>query len=156
MTGGRTLVSRLPALGLLVYLIVRMGAGGVGRMPDYETLRRRHLGDAIAQAPQLIERLSWSADRLAAYRLGSLRELIGYAIERSAWHRERLGGVDLARFEEANLRELPSMTKVDLMENFDRIITDQRLSLELINRHLQSVATAGYLLDRYTAISSGG
>ncbi len=48
------------------------------------------------------------------------------------------------------------MTKADLMENFDRIVTDERLSLDLVNDHLQTVTTGSYLLDGYTAITSGG
>jgi phenylacetate-coenzyme A ligase PaaK-like adenylate-forming protein len=42
------------------------------------------------------------------------------------------------------------------MENYDRIVTDDRLSLGLVNDHLQTVTTGSYLLEEYTAISSGG
>ena len=48
------------------------------------------------------------------------------------------------------------MTKADLMENFDRIVTDERLSLGLVNDHLETVTTGSYLLDGYTAVTSGG
>ena len=106
-------------------------------MRDYETLRRRHLADAMAVAPEMIDRLDWPAYRLAARRVGLLRELVRDAIARSPWHRERLAGVDLDQLDEMGLRELPSMTKSDLMANFDRIVTDDRLSLELVNNHLR-------------------
>jgi phenylacetate-CoA ligase len=125
-------------------------------MHDYETLRQRHLADALALAPQLNEQLDWPAYRLAAHRVQGLRRLVGHAIERSPWHRERLAGVDLERLDEISLRELPPMTKTDLMENFDRIVADDRLSLELVNDHLQTVGTGSYLFDRYTAVTSGG
>jgi phenylacetate-CoA ligase len=125
-------------------------------MRDYETIRRQHHAFAMALAPRLIERLDWPADRLAAHRVQRLRELVRHAIDHSAWHRERLAGVDLERLDEAGLRELPTMTKTDLMENFDRIVTDERLSLGLINDHLETVTTGSYLLDGYTAITSGG
>jgi phenylacetate-coenzyme A ligase PaaK-like adenylate-forming protein len=107
-------------------------------------------------APRFIERLDWTADRLALYRVQRLRRLVRDAIERSPWHRERLADVDPDRLDEDSVRALPVMTKRDLMENFDRIVTDERLSLELVNDHLQNVATRGYLLDRYTAVTSGG
>ena len=106
-------------------------------MSDYETQRQRHLAYATALAPRLIERLDWPADRLAAHRAQRLREVVRDAVDRSPWHRERLAGVDLDRLDEASLRELPPMTKTDLMENFDRIVTDERLSLELVNAHLR-------------------
>ena len=122
----------------------------------YETLRRRHLADAVARGPELIERLGWSADRLTAHRTERLRELVAYATDRSPWHRERLTGVDPHRLDEAGLLQLPPMTKTDLMANFDQIATDERLSLKLVNAHLETVASGSYLLDGYTAITSGG
>ena len=125
-------------------------------MRDYESLRQRHLAYAMALAPRLTERLDWPADRLAAHRAQRLRELARHAIDRSQWHRERLAGVDPDRLDEASLRELPPMTKADLMENFDRIVTDERLDLAIVEDHLNSVSTGSYLLDEYTAITSGG
>ena len=124
-------------------------------MRDYETLRQRHQAYAMALAPRLIERLDWPADRLGMHRVQRLRELVREAIDRSPWHRERLGGIDATRLDEDGLRELPPMTKADLMDNFDRIVTDERLSLGLVNDHLETV-TAGYLLDGYIAVTSGG
>ena len=75
---------------------------------------------------------------------------------RSPWHRERLAGVDPDGLDEDSLRAVPPMTKADLMENFDRIVADERLSLERVNDHLQTVTTGSYLLDGYTAVTSGG
>jgi phenylacetate-CoA ligase len=124
-------------------------------MRDYEILRQRHQAYAMALAPRLIERIDWPADRLSVHRVQRLRELVREAINRSPWHRERLGGVDAARLDEDSLRELPPMTKADLMDNFDRVVTDERLSLGLVNDHLNT-ATAGYLLDGYVAVTSGG
>jgi phenylacetate-CoA ligase len=128
----------------------------VGVMSDYETDRQQHLHYATALAPRLIERLDWSADRLAAYRSQRLREVVRHAADRSLWHRDRLAGLDLDRLDEVSLRELPPMTKTDLMENFDLIVADERLSLDLVNAHLETVTTGGYLIDGHTAITSGG
>lgn len=125
-------------------------------MHDYETLRGRHAADAAALAPALIERLDWPADRLAAHRVGQLRETVRHAIECSPWHRDRLSELELSRMDVESLRDVPPMTKTDLMANFDRIVTDSRLTLEAVNTHLETVETNGYLLDRYTAITSGG
>lgn len=125
-------------------------------MSDYERQRGRQLARALTLAPGLIDRLDWSADRLAAHRIQRLRQIVGYTIASSPWHGERLAGVDVARLDEAALRELPPMTKGDLMENFDRIVTDERITLERVNAHLETVGTGSYLLDRYTAVTSGG
>jgi phenylacetate-coenzyme A ligase PaaK-like adenylate-forming protein len=125
-------------------------------MRDYETLRRGHQAYALALAPRLIERLDWPADRLALHRAQRLRDLVREAIDRSPWHRERLDGIDVTRLDDDGLCELPPMTKADLMDNFDRIATDERLSLGAVNDHLETVTTGSYLLDRYTAVTSGG
>ncbi len=114
-------------------------------MDDYEAARRRHVDRAMALAPRLIEQLDWTEEPLAANRGQRLRGLVALAIDRSPWHRERLGGLDPARLSEESLRELPPMTKTDLMEHFDEIVTDRRLTLERVNRHLESVATPSYL-----------
>ena len=125
-------------------------------MRKYETLRQSQMGDAMALAPQLIERLEWSADRLAEHRRASLQATVAHAVAHSPWHSARLASVDLTRLDEESIRELPPMTKRDLMDNFDRIVTDRRLTLERVNAHLETVEENGYLLDRYTAITSGG
>jgi phenylacetate-coenzyme A ligase PaaK-like adenylate-forming protein len=125
-------------------------------MSDYERQRERHLARALTLAPGLIDRLDWSADQLAVHRTERLRELVGYAIGSSPWHRERLAGADLARLDEDTLRELPPMTKTDLMEHYDKIVTDGRVTLTRVNAHLETVSAPSYLLDRYTAITSGG
>lgn len=125
-------------------------------MRNYETVRQRHQAYAMALAPRLIERLCWPADRLALHRAQRLRELVREAVDHSPWHRERLAGVDVASLDEASLRELPPMTKADVMDNFDRIVTDERLSLRRVNDHLENVTTGSYLLDGYTAMTSGG
>lgn len=125
-------------------------------MTDYEQLRQRHAADAMALAPRLIERLDWTADRLVAHRTEQLRGLVRHAMGRSSWHRARLTGIDLDRLYPECLRELPVMTKTDLMANFDEIVTDARVTLRGVNAHLETVASNGYLLDRYTALTSGG
>jgi phenylacetate-CoA ligase len=114
------------------------------------------MADAMALAPQMIERLEWSADRLAAHRRQKLRAIVAHAMVGSPWHRERLSGVDLVHLTEDTLRELPPMTKGDLMGNFDRIVTDPRLTLNRVNAHFETIGENGYLFDRYTAITSGG
>ena len=125
-------------------------------MRDRETLRQGHQAYALALAPRLIERIDWPADRLALHRAQRLRDLVREAVDRSPWHRERLAGIDVTRLDDDGLCELPRMTKADLMDNFDQIVTDERLSLGAVNDHLETVTTGSYLLDRYTAVTSGG
>jgi phenylacetate-coenzyme A ligase PaaK-like adenylate-forming protein len=48
------------------------------------------------------------------------------------------------------------MTKHDLMSNYDRIVTDPRLTLDVIETHLDGLKSDAYLFDRFHAVASGG
>ena len=125
-------------------------------MSDYETLRHQHVAHALALAPRLIEQLDWPADRLAAHRARQLRELVRIAAGRSPWYRKRLTGVDIDRLDETTLTQLPVLTKAELMEHYDDIVTDRHLSRAGIDQHLSTIETGSYLFGRYTALTSGG
>ena len=124
---------------------------------DDEALRRRHVADFEAIAPEYLGRIEWPADRIEDERRRALRALLALAVERSPWHRKRLGAIDLSRLSEADIESLPVMTKTDLMENFDDVVTDRRVTRELCERHLDAAATDDkYLLGEYHVVASGG
>jgi phenylacetate-coenzyme A ligase PaaK-like adenylate-forming protein len=125
-------------------------------MATYEELRERHVAHAAALLPGLMERLDWSAERLAAHRQSELRRLVRVAKDLSPWYRRRLTGIDPDEVNESNLNQLPVMTKDDLMANFDEIVTDDRLRLDVVEDHLESLTGDAYLFDRYHACASGG
>jgi phenylacetate-coenzyme A ligase PaaK-like adenylate-forming protein len=124
---------------------------------DLELLRARVSGAVGGQMPQHLERLGWDAERLAACQRDRLRALLARAIAGSPFHARRLRGVDPDRFELANLARLPVMTKADMMENFDAVTTDRRLTRDLVDRHLaRSVTDPSLLHGDYVALVSGG
>jgi phenylacetate-coenzyme A ligase PaaK-like adenylate-forming protein len=123
----------------------------------YEELRSRHWTTAMAHAPEMLERLDWPAERLAAHRRQALRQLLAAAQAKSPWHRRRLGHIDPDTFGEGDLAALPVMTKHDLMDHFDEIVTDRRLTLDRVENHLAGLeGNDAYLLGRYHAIASSG
>jgi len=125
-------------------------------MEAYETRRQRHVEHLLSQIGEHFERVAWSAERLRAERTARLRELVGVAVERSSWHRGRLGDTDLARLDEDTLRGLPVMTKDDLMGNFDEIVTDHDVRLEDANAHIAELDGDAYFRDELHAVASGG
>ncbi|MGY1704190.1 phenylacetate--CoA ligase family protein [Geodermatophilus sp. SYSU D00697] len=125
-------------------------------MTTYERLRQRHLADATALVPRLFAPLEWPPDRLAEHRRDALRRLVRVARDLSPWHRKRLAGVDPDEVTEETLGELPVMTKDDLMAHFDEIVTDDRLTLDVVEAHLDRLTSDAYLFDRYHACASGG
>jgi len=123
---------------------------------DYDTLRRRHLAHAMAQLPGQVARLDWPVEQIGAERELRLRRLLTLAKQRSSWHRDRLGGLDVDTVGAGQLGEVPPMTKDDLLAHFDGIVTDPRLSLRGVEAHLEALTADGYLLEEHHAIASGG
>jgi phenylacetate-CoA ligase len=125
-------------------------------MAEYEDLRQRHLAELTTLMSEHVQRLRWPADRLRRERRDRLRDLLRVAKAASPWHRERLAGVDPDGFEEADLAGLPPMTKDDLMANWDQVVTDRRLTLDLVEGHLAGLESDAYLFDAFHAVASGG
>ena len=106
--------------------------------------------------PEQVAHLDWTPDELRREQDDRLRQLVRVAVERSPWHRERLADVDVSTLTAADLSSLPVMTKSDLMDNFDDIVTDPRLTLDRCERHVDALRDDAYLLDEFHVIASGG
>lgn len=125
-------------------------------MTGDEALRARHRERLFEVLPEHFERLTWPAERLRAERDARLRDIIAHAQRHSRWHRERLTGVNAERLTADQLATLPPMTKRDLMEHFEAIVTDPRLTRDLVEQHLGGLIGDAYLLDEYHVCASGG
>lgn len=125
-------------------------------MADYETLRQQHMARMMELMPGLRSALTWPHEQLRAARAAALRSLIAHAQAHSPWHRRRLAGIDATRLDAAGMQALPVMTKDDLMQHFDEIVTDSRLTRDVAEAHLERLTTDAYLLDAYHVCASGG
>ena len=125
-------------------------------MADYEWLRERHAAQYRALLNEHLLRIDWSRAELQAEQKRRLRDVVANAQRRSPWHHERLEHVDAARIMVADLPSLPTMTKDDLMANFDAIVTDPRLTRVNVEAHLDGLAEDAYLFDAYHVAASGG
>ncbi len=133
-----------------------LAAPGTG--DDDAARQARHRARYRELAAEYAGRPDWSAARLRAERQQALRDLIAVAKARSPWHARRLAGIDPREITEDTLAELPVMTKSDLMENFDEIVTDRRLTRRLCESHLDGLAGDRdvRLLGEYHVVASGG
>jgi phenylacetate-coenzyme A ligase PaaK-like adenylate-forming protein len=122
----------------------------------FEELRLRHAADLYAAFPRYAAQLQWSATQLQLERERRMRVLLLAAKARSPWHRQRLRDVDAAAFTEADLASLPTMSKTDLMDNFDAVVTDPRLTRDVVDAYVENLPENLYLFDRYLAAASGG
>jgi phenylacetate-coenzyme A ligase PaaK-like adenylate-forming protein len=124
---------------------------------DLEMLRTRMAAAIGARMAGHIERLGWSTEQLAGEQRTRLRALLARAIERSPFHAARLAGIDAGRFELADLALLPVMTKAQMMESFDAVVTDRRLTRDLVGQHIAaSAAEPALVLGDYVCLVSGG
>ncbi len=128
-------------------------------MPDSRPdPRARHRALFAQRLPEETHKVTWPQERLFKLRDERLRELIRHAREHSPWHRERLHGVNVDGLSGQDLSALPTMTKAEMMDNWDAISCDPELTLARALEHLDQEASKGpgYLLGRYEVVISGG
>ena len=108
--------------------------------------------------PGEVEKATWPLERLWALRDERLRALVRSAQTRSPWHAERLRGVRADALSGNNLAMLPVMTKSDVMDHWDEIVADRRLTLAGVNTQLERIVREGpsLLLGEYLAMATGG
>lgn len=125
-------------------------------MSTYQQLIEKQRGEQSDAFLSYVRRLSWSPERLFSERERRLRELLVWSADRSGFWRERLDGHDLSNFTEADLPRLGTLTKLELMTNFDRIVTDPMLTFERVNDHLARHDVDAYLDDQYRVVVTSG
>jgi phenylacetate-CoA ligase len=129
---------------------------------DLAVLRARTAQLLIDRLPAHIARLDWHPDQLAEFQRTSLRALLHHAAGHSPFHAARLAAAGLTHagidtFELSDLAKLPVMTKVQMMGNFDAVVTDRRLTRALVERHITDSGTEPPLIfGDYVCLASGG
>lgn len=125
----------------------------------YERLATQQTQDMLKELPQHRALLHYSIEKLQQLRHERLRALLHHAKQHSPWYHQALKHINIEHFTEQNLNELPVMNKVTLMENWDAIVTDRRLSLQLVEKHLEKInhdENELYLFERYHVVTTSG
>jgi phenylacetate-CoA ligase len=102
---------------------------------------------------KIVSRCTWPRERLLALQSERLKATLRHAAAASQYYREVIGDL-VAR--KAPLEEFPVLTKHLLMQNFDRIVTDARLTRKLIEDHLGGDDPGSPLLGEYRVAATGG
>jgi phenylacetate-CoA ligase len=123
---------------------------------SYEETRSAHLAYASERVPEYVARLGWSRAEIEKEQGRALRDLLRHAMQHAPWHRRRLRQLELDRITPARIAELPSMTKQDLMENWDAIVTEPGCTLAEAESHLAGLRSDAYLRGDLHVIASGG
>jgi phenylacetate-CoA ligase len=116
----------------------------------YRTKRLQDFARGLRESRALTERERWPRERLERFQDERLSELARYAAARSPFWRERLpsGPVELSA--------LPVLTKAELMERFDDLVTDRRLRRDELLEHLGQIHDDTLYLGEYRAMTSSG
>ena len=121
------------------------------------TDRARRLTDlaaAMRLARELIGHDRWTEDQMAAHQQQRLEAVVRHAAASSPFYRERLAG--LGPGDRVELDRLPVLDKATVMDRFDDVVTDRRLTLAAVEAHLDGLVGDELLLDRYRAMATGG
>lgn len=125
-----------------------------------ERLRRvPDVARALRAGRRLEAHDEWSFEALRAHRRQRLLEIIRHAATHSNYYRERFAGIELS--DDLDLAALPTLDKGTMLENFDELVTDRRLTLPSVVRYvseLQHSQPRGdpKLFGESRAMASGG
>ncbi len=117
----------------------------------------RRLGDlarAIAYRQALIKHECWPRAKLEELQQRRLAKLLDWAVQRSPFYRElfRTHPADQPR----SLQDFPAMDKKTYMTHFDEIVTDPRLRLSQVEKHMAHISGDEYYLDEYRVLTTAG
>jgi phenylacetate-CoA ligase len=124
-------------------------------MREPHTLRR--LGDlarAIAYRQALIKHECWPRDRLEELQQRQLAKLLDWVTQRSPFYRELRSAHRMSQPQ--SLQDFPVMDKKTYMQHFDEIVTDQRLRLSQLQKHMAHISGDEYYLGEYRVLTTAG
>ncbi len=108
-----------------------------------------HVDRLRALAAELLQRERWSREQLLAHQQGRLRELLAHATSRSPYYREALDP-------DAPLDRQPTLPKARLMEQWDRVVCDQRLRRAEVAAHAAGPRAGEPYLGEFQVFSTSG
>jgi len=126
-------------------------------------IERLRLMSDVARALRIARRLEgheqWSPEVLRAHQRRRLLAIVRHAAAHSPYYRERFAGIELS--DDLDIAELPTLDKPNLLEHFDQVVTDPRLTLANVERHIGWLERTDPLIDpklfgEYRVMATGG
>jgi len=101
-------------------------------------------------------RAHWTRDRLEAHRRRRLLDLLSHTVACSPFYRRLYEHIRID--ETLDVRALPVISKRDLLDNFDEVVTDPRLKRAEVERYLEAAPPDrdDAYLDRYRVLATAG
>jgi phenylacetate-CoA ligase len=106
---------------------------------------------ASRRSRELARHDRWTSGQLRAHQQKRLIEIVDHARTRSAFYRRLYQDVD-----EVELERLPVIDKATVMDHFDELVCDPRLTLRAVEEHLDGLERDDLYLDEYRVLATGG
>lgn len=120
----------------------------------YRLKRLQDVLHAVRIARTLAAHERWTRDELCRYQRSRFLALLRHAVDRSPFYRELYRSI--GRTAAPLLADLPVIDKRTVMDNFDRLVTDRRLTLAALQDHLRTVRHDPYYLGQYRVLATTG
>lgn len=120
----------------------------------YQSKRLGDFARTLLLDRKMRARERWTRQQLEEFQRQQLSSLVRHARANSAFYSERYRQIPSSA--ETTLSALPPIDKATIMENFDRIVTDSRLKLSDLEKHVVQLSGDEYYLGEYRALTTGG
>ncbi len=111
----------------------------------------------IIRMAVMLQRLypfGWSAEDLRRIQEKRFRAMLRYAVKHSPYYKRRFSGIDV---ETCKATDIPILTKPEMMEHFDELVTDPRIKKADIQKFVAESSNLGKLyLGRYGVSHTSG
>jgi len=129
---------------------------GAGAEMSVEARRAAHLAHFYTLIPEMLSHIGWTREEIDAHQTKALREMIAHAKTHSPWYAARLTHIDADTATLEDLERVPVMTKHDLMEHWDEIVTVPGASRAEAEKAIGAMTDQFYIWGDHVLLSSGG
>ncbi len=127
---------------------------------DYRTIHQNVSKSVRDIMPSHLVRLNWSRDQIDAFQLKHLRLLLQHVTKHSPYYQRLLSPYDITSLTVSDLKQLPALTKTDVLKHWDEIVCVPNLNKVKAEAHLQALRdnqdTNPFLDDQYYITATGG
>ena len=127
---------------------------------EFQEIRARHIREMRAFTSEAINHLQWTREQVQEEQTRALRRVLAHAQQSSPFYADRLSHIEASTFEVSDLTKIPPLTKHEVMEHWNRLVTDPHLQLEEVTAHLERLHSGNeqnpYFLGKYYAAATGG
>ncbi|WP_144185779.1 phenylacetate--CoA ligase family protein [Elioraea rosea] len=96
----------------------------------------------------------WTREQLLAHQRDAFKVIVRHAAHASPFYRTHYRGIEIADGPEPS--QLPVTNKRLLMDNLEAVVTDQRLSRDMLDRHLAGATGDSLLFGEYRVVATAG